>query len=203
MESRITAVLKRLEEQSQLEKSKSVDVLLEDRMLAITEETGRFYNILLESSGARNVLEIGTSTGYSALWFADAIRGRGGKITTIDQSPSKIGRARENFEEAGVSDMIVTVEGAAMDVLSSMGESGKVFDFVFLDADKENCAAYFDLVFPMLNKGGLVGTDNMLYPEKYRGQMKEFADHIRMYPNAKTVTLNIGNGQELTLKVRQ
>ena len=200
MESQIGKVLEKLEKQSELEKSRKVDVAPEDRMLAITKDTGLFYNILLKSSKTKKILEIGLSTGYSTLWFADAILENMGEIITIEQNPSKIKRAKVNFEEAGVSKIVTTIHGKALDVLNEIKQNGVKFDFIFIDADKENCKNYFDLVFPMLNVNGIIGTDNMLYPEKYQIEMKRFSDHIKTFPNAKTVTLDIGNGQELTVK---
>ncbi len=201
----VSKVLAGLEEQSGLERRRVVDVAPGDRMLSITWDTGQFYSILLRSMGAKRVLEIGTSVGYSALWFAGAIKGgngggKDGRLVTIEQNPSKIRRAEANFEEAGVLDMITVVNGNALDVLDGMVRAGEMFDFVFIDADKENCMGYFDRVFGMLGVGGIVGTDNMLYPERYRPEMDRFASHIRTYSNAETVTLDIGNGQELTVK---
>ena len=183
-----------------MERSRRVDVAPEDRMLAITRDTGLFYNILLRTSGTRRVLEIGMSAGYSTLWFADAVLENAGEIISIEQNPSKIKRAKRNFEEAGVSEIITAIHGTALDVLHEIGQSGARFDFGFIDADKENCKNYFDLAFPMLDVNGIIGADNMLYPEKYREEMSRFADHVRAYPNARTVTLDIGNGQELTVK---
>ncbi len=196
----INKVLERLEKQSELEKSRKVDVEPKDRMLAITKDTGQFYNIWLGASQAKHVLEIGTSTGYSTLWFADAILENMGEIITIEKNPSKIKRAKQNFEDAKVSEIITTIHGTATEVLKELNQTGAKFDFVFIDADKENCKKYFDLAFPMLNDRGAICTDNMNYPEKYQDMMREFSSHIKKYPNAKTVTLNIGNGQELTLK---
>jgi len=200
VEPQIARVIERLEEQSDLERLRRADVAPEDRMLAITRDTGLFYNILLRSSGVRRVLEIGLSAGYSTLWFADAILENMGEITTIEQSPSKIRRAEKNFEDAGVAGMITAVHGTALDVLQELRRSEARFDFAFIDADKENCRSYFDLVFPMLSVNGIVGTDNMRHPEKYREEMRRFSDHVRSYPNARTTTLEIGNGQELTVK---
>jgi len=200
MNPQIRQVLESLEGQSELEEARKADVAPQDRMLAITRDTGLFYNILLRASGAKRVLEIGTSTGYSTLWFAEAILERGGEIVSIEQNPAKITRAKANFERAGVSGMITVIHGTASDVLNEMRQAGAVFDFVFMDADKENCKAYFDLAFPMLDAGGMMGTDNMNRPEKYHGMMRDFGRHIRMSPNARTVTLDIGNGQELTVK---
>ena len=201
MDGRMAGVLERLERQSELEKSHRYDVPPEDRMLAITKDTGMFYNVLLRSSGVRRVLEIGTSTGYSTLWFADAVMANGGgEIVTIERNPSKVKRAMSNFEEAGTDGLTEVVQAAALDTLNEMRRAGRTFDFAFIDADKENCKEYFSMAFPMLKVHGIIGTDNMLYPSKYRKQMEEFADYVRGISNAETVTLVVGNGQELTVK---
>ena len=90
MKQAIKSVLQKLEERSQLENLKKIDVNHEDLMLAITKETGEFYNILLKAIKAKRILEVGTSVGYSTLWFADAIQENQGKIITIEQSTPKI-----------------------------------------------------------------------------------------------------------------
>lgn len=200
MRPEIGRVLDRLEAQSRAERDRTADVAPDDRMLAITADTGIFYNTLLRAAGARRILEIGTSTGYSALWFADAALENGGGVTTIERNPSKARRAEANFEEARVSGAVTVVRGEALDALGDLSRAGSRFDFAFIDADKESCVRYFDAVFPMIRANGVVGTDNMLYPERYRGMMGDFRDHVRAHPGAQTVTVNIGNGQEVTVK---
>ena len=205
MKDAILNVLKELEVQSNLERSRKVDVMPEERMLAITKESGRYLNIVLRLRSAKNVLEIGMSAGYSTLWCAEAVMGQSGKIITIEQNPKKIKRAEKNFSKAGVSDTITIKRGLAMDILSEMSlqkENECFFDFVLIDADKENVIRYFDLIFPMLAVRGVVVTDNMLYPEKYRQDMKKFSAYLREYPRVKTVTLPLGNGLETTVKIR-
>ena len=95
----ISNVLEELEAQSILEKSRKVNVSPEDRMLAITRETGELLNMILRIKNAKNMLEIGTSTGYSTIWCAEAISIQSGKIITIEQNPNKIKRAKENFQK--------------------------------------------------------------------------------------------------------
>jgi len=75
------------------------------------------------------------------------------------------------------------------------------FDFVLIDADKENVIEYFDLIFPMVSAGGVIVTDNMLYPEKFRQDMKKFSDYLRENPKLHTITSPIGNGEEITIKL--
>jgi predicted O-methyltransferase YrrM len=77
-----------------------------------------------------------------------------------------------------------------------------IFDFVLIDADKENVKEYFDLVLPLLKVGGIIATDNMHYPKKYRHIMRRYSRHIAKKPNVWSVTLPIGNGEEISIKIR-
>ena len=200
----ISKVLNKLETQSDLEKSRIADVSPEDRMLAITKETGELLNMILRLKNAKNMLEVGMSTGYSTIWCAEAISVQSGKIITIEQNPSKIKRAKENFQKAGVIDTITIKEGLAMQVLTELSLQQRYkdfFDFVLIDADKENVKEYFDLIFPMVSAGGVIVTDNMLYPEKFRQDMKKFSDYLRENPKLRTITSPIGNGEEITIKL--
>ena len=204
MKEHILTVLKKLEKRSRLEESDQIDVDHDDRMLAITEDTGQFYNLFLKAIKAKKILEIGTSVGYSTIWFADAVSENKGKIISIEQNPSKIARAKANFQEARVDSIIENLQGKAIQILNDL--SGKIkteqekFDFVFLDADKELNMKYFDLVLPMVKIGGVIGTDNILYPEKFRPIMEKFVKHVKSKPNIQTFTLDLGNGEQLTIK---
>ena len=201
----IFEVLEELEVQSILEKSRKVNVLPEDRMLAITKETGELLNMILRLKNAKNILEVGTSTGYSTIWCAEAILEKSGKIITIEQNPNKIKRARENFQKAGISDRITIKEGLAIQKLTELNLQKKYrdfFDFVLIDADKENIIEYFDLILPMVSIGGIIITDNMLYPEKYRQDMKKFSNYLKKNLNLRTITSPIGNGEEITIRLK-
>ncbi len=215
MASSIWRVLYRLEERSKLEKSGKVSVSRRGMMLAITYETGLFFNILLRAMNAQRVLEIGTSTGYSALWLTEAVlsnmsragdrRGHIGKaIITMENDPRKIKRASKNFSDAGVTDKIDIMEGAALENLLALSSEAlrtqNLFDFVFFDADKENLKQYFDLVLPMLRVGGVIATDNVVYPKDYHSMIVSFLKYIRAKPNVKSVTIPIGHGEEITTK---
>ena len=201
----ISKVLDELETQSILEKSKKTEIPPDDRMLAITKETGELLNMILRLKNAKNMLEIGMSTGYSTIWCAESISEQSGKIITIEQNPSKIKRAKENFQKAGVTDTITIMEGLAMQILTELSlkqKYEKFFDFVLIDADKENVKEYFDLIFPMVSIGGIIVTDNMYYPEKYRQEMKKFSEYLKSNPKLRTITSPIGNGEEITIKIR-
>jgi len=201
----VSNILEKLEEQSTLEKLRKVDIAPEDRMLAITKETGELLNMILRLKNAKNMLEVGTSTGYSTIWCAEAIYKQSGKIITIEQNPNKIKRAKENFQKAGIADTITIKKGLAMQILQELNlqkEYKDFFDFVLIDADKENVIEYFDLILPMVSAGGVIITDNMLYPEKYKQDMKKFSDYLKKNPKLRTITTPIGNGEEITIKLK-
>jgi len=198
-------ILEKLEEQSTLEKLRRINVAPEDRMLAITKETGELLNMILRLKNAKNMLEVGTSTGYSTIWCAEAICEQSGKIITIEQNPNKIKRAKENFQKAGIADAITIKKGLAIRILRELNlqkEYKDFFDFVLIDADKENVIEYFDLILPMVSAGGVIITDNMLYPEKYKQDMKSFSDYLKENPKLRTITTPIGNGEEITMKLK-
>lgn len=214
--AKILNILAKLDSQSELERSGKVKISHDDSMLAITNDTGKFLNILLSAINCNRVLEIGTSVGYSTLWMAltllqnqKSLSYLDRNILTIENSPSKIKRARKNFEDAGVTDMVEIVEGNALDIIAQLPEKikydtiwgNKLFDFVFLDADKENLVRYFDLVTPIVRKGGLIVTDNILLPEDYRPFMLEYVNHVREKKNIQSVTVPIGYGEEVSLKL--
>ena len=204
---KIDQILKKLEKQEIYERENPSKVEQSEKMLAITRNIGLFYNILLRGMSANKILEIGTSTGYSALWFAEAISAKNdGKIITIDQDEKKIARAKKNFEDAGVNSLIETRHGDAVEVLSKIREEldlTETFDLVFIDADKERYIQYFDLVFPLLKTGGFIGADNILWPERFAGLIKPYVEHVRNNPKFRSVTVPIDNGEELSIKISQ
>ena len=200
MDNKVLSVISRLNRQSNQERSGRVKVAPDQEMLAITADTGIFFSVLLKAIKARCILEVGTSAGYSTLWFADAMeRNHSTRIITIEMNPQKVEWALKNFKEAGLDKMIEIKQGIALDLLPKL--KGK-FDFVFLDADKENIIRYFDIVLPMLRIGGIIAADNMLYPDHFRPAMRKYARHVHTRPNVQSVTVPIGMGEEITIKLR-
>ena len=200
VDSKVLSVISRLNMQSNRERSGRVKVAPDQEMLAITADTGIFFSVLLKAIKARRILEVGTSAGFSTLWFADAMgKNHSTRIITIEMNPQKVERALKNFKEAGVDKIIEIKQGIALDLLRKL--KGK-FDFVFLDADKENIIRYFDIVLPMLRIGGIIAADNMLYPDHFRPAMRKYARHVHTRPNVQSVTVPIGMGEEITIKLR-
>lgn len=125
----------------------------------IGEDQGRFLQFLIEVTGARHVVEVGTFTGMSALWMARGLP-EGGHLTCLELSEEPIELARAAWEEAGVADRIEVRIGPAID---SIGDLPDGIDLAFVDADKESYAAYVDALLPKLSADGLLAIDNTLW----------------------------------------
>jgi len=206
MDERIATVLDRLEKQEKYESDNHNKVPHQERMLAITPDIGKFYNILLRATKVTSVLEIGTSVGYSTIWFANALRESSlhSRITTIEVDQNKIKQATKNFEDSGVDDLIEIRQGDALDVLNKMyqeANSKSIFDFIFIDADKERYQEYFDLSFKLVKVGGIIAADNILKPERFGEMMREYQEHVKKNAKILSVTIPIDNGEEISLKL--
>ncbi|HET7459415.1 MAG TPA: O-methyltransferase [Gemmatimonadaceae bacterium] len=127
---------------------------------SIAPGTGRLLQVLLESIGARRVLEIGTLAGYSATWLARALPADGGRVTTVEVEERHAAFARRQLAHAGVGDRVEVVVGRALDVMPSF--DGERFDAVFLDADAEPLPTYLEWSVRLLRPGGLLLADNAL-----------------------------------------
>ena len=203
---KIQYVLSRLEKDIDYETKHLDEIPSEKRLNCISKNIGMFYNILLKSINAKNILEIGMSVGYSGLWFADALMSNkqlNGQIITIDREKFKIDSARQNFEEAGVDSLIKIRNGEARKILREIKAefNENYFDFIFIDADKESYIEYFDLCLPLVRKGGMIGADNILFPERFNEMMVNYLSHVRSNPNVQSVTVPIDNGEEVTIKL--
>ena len=204
IDSKIDSVLQKIEKQEKFEQENPHEIPNSEKLLAIGRDTGIFYNILLHTMKAKNILEIGMSTGYSTMWFADAISKTNGKIITIDVDQKKIERAKKNFKETRLDNFIEIRKGDALEVLSEISKEKNFqdfFDFVFIDADKERYIQYFDSVFPLVKPGGVIGADNILYPERFQKFTIPYVEHVRKNPKIQSVTIPIDNGEELSLKL--
>lgn len=196
------AVLARLHERAEQERQvqaaisrAEMEARIDDFMLPIGPEAGLFLNMLIKAAGARAILEIGTSVGYSTLWLADAARTVGGHVTTLDANPAKHAQARTNLEEAGLAGHVTLVAG---DALAAIAEQAGPFDFVLLDVGRELYVPCLEAVRPRLRPGALIAADNMTHPPATRTLAEAYQQRVRGEPGADSVLVPIGNGVELT-----
>jgi len=177
-----------LQEMSQKERS---------AMWNVTPEDGRLLRVLTEAVGAKNVVEIGTSNGYSALWFCLALRATGGKLTTHEIDARRAALARENFERAGVSDIVTLVEGDAHKTVTRLKEP---IDILFLDADKAGYLDYLNKLLPLVRPHGLILAHNT---SDLGSMMQDYLKAVTTNPDLETIFLHEEDmGIGVTLKKR-
>ena len=130
--------------------------------IAVSPAQGKFLNLLCRSIGARRVLEIGTLGGYSAIWMARALPA-GGKLITLEVDEQHAKVAKQSFIANGLAGNIQIRLGKALDTLHVLAkEDGGLFDFVFIDADKQNIAEYFDWSVKLTRPGAMIVVDNVV-----------------------------------------
>ncbi|MFC5905923.1 O-methyltransferase [Streptacidiphilus monticola] len=130
--------------------------------IAVSAEAGKLLNLLVQITGARRVLEIGTLGGYSTTWLARGLPGDG-KVITLEYSEKHAGVARANLDAAGVGDKVEIRVGAALDTLPQLElEQLEPFDLVFIDADKENNPNYLRWALRLSRPGTVIVVDNVV-----------------------------------------
>jgi O-methyltransferase len=129
--------------------------------MQISPEQGHFLAFLVRLIGARRVLEVGTYTGYSSLCMALALP-PDGRIVACDKSEEWTDVAKRYWNEAGLADRIELRLGSAVDTLETLIKEGQKFDFVFIDANKEDYDAYYESSLQLIRPNGLIAIDNML-----------------------------------------
>lgn len=165
--------------------------------LAVSEEDGRFLRVLVASAGAKQVLEIGAASGYSAIWMGLGLRQTGGKLVTIEYDPIRAREAAANVEQAGLNDVVQVISG---DAFKEIPKLQGTFDLVFLDAWKPDYKKFFDLVFPRVTPGGLFLAHNVI---NKKNEMRDFLAAIAAHPQAFNTTVSPGHeGISMTYKKR-
>lgn len=165
------------------------------RLRQIPPETGRFLAVLAAGAPDGEIIEIGTSGGYSTLWLTVACMESDRHVTTFEIRDDKIEIARETFRLAGVEDRVNLVHGDARELLNEHGGIA----FCFLDSEKEDYQAVYDLVVPRLVPGGILVADNVI---SHAGQLQSFVASVAIDERVDSVVVPIGKGELLCRKVR-
>lgn len=163
----------------------------------IPPETGKLLSILIKSSGYKNILEIGTSNGYSAIWLAQAVAGNGGHVTTLEFYEERIAMAKANLEECGLAEYVTIKQGDAVEMLDDIVKENS-FDFIFIDANKAEYIQYFQKVHPALSGKGVIVADNVT---SHRKEMLDFLETVENHPEYQTAYIPFGGGSLICLKL--
>ena len=172
------------------------EVYRNHRYLSVPEPDGRLLRVLVESIGARHVVELGTSTGYSGLWILLGLAKTGGRLTTYEIDRGRHEMARGNFEKAGVLARATLVLGDAHAEATKLKEP---IDLLFIDADKEGYPDYLNKLGPLVRAGGLIAAHNMASPPPD----PRYIEAVTTHPTYETVFLNMHDaGMGVTLRKR-
>ncbi|MEK8180557.1 O-methyltransferase [Flavobacterium buctense] len=173
--------------------------ILQPRMLS-GHFQGRVLSMLSKIIHPINILEIGTYTGYATLCLAEGLA-EAGTIDTIDIEEELVDFQRKYFDKSPWSNQITQHLGDALEIIPTLN---KKYDLVFIDADKENYINYFHLVVPMMNKGGIILSDNVLWSGKVLEEVKpndlttkillEYNELLKNDNRVETVLLPIRDG---------
>jgi caffeoyl-CoA O-methyltransferase len=166
---------------------------------------GKFLQFISTLVQPVNILEIGTFTGYSAIYLSKGLQ-PGGKLHTIELRDEEVLKARQNFNIAGVQDKIILHAGNALQIIPALKE---LWDLVFIDADKVNYIEYYRLVLPALRKGGVILADNVLFhgevlEDRIKGKnalaIQAFNEYVRNDSSVDVVILTIRDGLSFIIK---
>jgi len=173
--------------------------ILQPRMLS-GHFQGRVLSMISKLINPKHILEIGTYTGYASLSLAEGLR-ENGTLDTIDVNEELYDFQRRYFDLSNWKDQIIQHLGNALDIIPTLG---KKFDLVFIDADKENYTNYFNMIVPLMNKGGIILSDNVLWSGKVLEPLNpkdkstvvllEYNKLLKEDPRVETVLLPIRDG---------
>lgn len=158
--------------------------------LSVPMQDGKALRLLTEAVGAKSVVEIGTSTGYSGLWFCLALESTGGHLTTFEIDQGRAAMARAHFKDAGVEQIVTVVEGNAHEKIAQL--KGPI-DVVFIDADKEGYVDYLKKLLPRVRSGGLLLAHNI-------DMVPDYIKAVTNNAELDTIFYTEGAGLAITLK---
>ena len=175
------------------ERQRKANLPSSQRTRNLTPDSGRFLMMLAASANARRVVEVGSSNGVSTIWLAAAMRATGGRVTGTELIPQRAAEANANLTAAGLADFGLVLAGAVSDVASELAGP---FDLAFIDAEKDDYVAHFELVWPLIRPLGMVVADNVVSHD-----VTAYQEMLRARNDCATLTLPLDRGLELTVRV--
>jgi predicted O-methyltransferase YrrM len=179
------------------------------KKMQISVSQAYFLQLFIKSNGIKNILEIGTFTGYSALSMALAITSDG-IVTCLDINKETSEKAKSFFKKANLENKTKVILGAALDTLKRLKKEKKIFDLVFIDANKENYKEYYDLSMNLIKKKGFILVDNVLWHgdvadpvknDRFTNIIREFNSLIKNDGRVEKTILPLGDGITICRKI--
>ena len=177
----------------------------------IQPEVAQYLKVLVNAHKPKSVLEIGTAIGYSGSLFA--LEMKTGSIDTIELNETMVNKAKETFEELNQMVPDVKINQHFGDATEVIGRLEQKFDLIFIDASKGHYQTFFDLCFPLLNDGGIIVSDNVLYKgmiatDEYAvkrkvtiiRRMRAYLEYITHHPELETIVVSMGDGLAISYK---
>ena len=168
---------------------------IDEMLLPVGRATGTLLNLLVKQAGARRILEVGSSFGYSTVWLAEGARAVGGKVISLELRAAKTEYATERLRRAGLADHVEFRIGDALETLAALPGP---FDLVLIDLWKYLYVPVFELLHPKLAPGALVIADNMLEPASARAHAQAYRQAVHGARDMSSVLLPVGNGIEVS-----
>jgi predicted O-methyltransferase YrrM len=169
----------------------------DELLLPVGVDAGAFLHALILARKPKRILELGTSYGYSTLIMADAARAVGATVITMELADYKQAHAREQVTKAGLAAVVDFRCGDAVEMIKA--DPGP-FDFILLDIWKELYTPCFDAFYGKLSEEAIIASDNMIFPEMARPDVRVYREAVRAKADLQTVLLPIGQGIELSVK---
>ncbi|MFD4508633.1 O-methyltransferase [Streptomyces sp. NPDC058457] len=195
MDDQLARVLDDLHQEGRAHDGPLADRLL--RLRNMTPDAARLISTLIRARRATSVLEIGTSNGYSAIWFADAVRDTGGRLTTVEIDADRITAALANLDRAGVREYADVVHGDGAETLAGTPDAS--VDLVVLDAERPAYVDYWPQLRRILKPYGIVAVDNAV---SHRDQVSAFHELLATEKEFAVTLHEVGDGVLTGIRVR-
>ena len=179
------------------------------KKMQISVTQAYFFQFFIKTNNIKNILEIGTFTGYSALSMGLAIP-KDGNITSLDINKETSEAAKNFFKKANLDKKVKVILGPAMNTLKKLKDDKKIFDMIFIDADKENYKNYYDLSLELVKKNGFILVDNVLWHgdvadpnknDRLTNIIREFNSFIKKDDRVEKTILPLGDGVTVCRKI--
>ena len=180
----------------------------EIKRMQISISQAHFFQILIKTAKIKKILEIGTFTGFSALSMG-LVLPKDGELITLDKNEKTNLLAKSFFKKANLSNIIKQITKPALDTLKDLKKDNKIFDLIFIDADKENYKNYYENSLELLKKDGLLIIDNILWRgnvadklknDKFIDIMRDFNSYVKKDNRVESIILPLGDGLSICIK---